>query len=94
MTDIPEHAEREPAPSRIITYPGDRRSLMTDEPRQMMGPDRRGFMWRPTHVDYDQESDTSKVVMRPIPMHALAQMPEVMAQLERMQAHLSESGRQ
>lgn len=88
------HAEREPAPSQIVTYPGDKRHLMTDEPRQMMGPDRRGFMWRPTHVEYDAGTDQSKVVMRPIPMHALAQMPEVVAQLERMQAHLAEGGRQ
>lgn len=86
------HAEREPALSRIVAYPGDKRHLMTDEPRQMFGPDRLGRMWRVTHVDYDAGTDKSRAVMRPIPMHVLAQMPEIQAQIARMQAHMETGG--
>jgi hypothetical protein len=89
---IEGHAEFEPAESRIVTYPGDRRHMMTDEPKQLLGPDRRQIFWKPTHVEYDEDANTSRVVMRPVSMYELAQMPGVLEQASRFMDYLAEKG--
>lgn len=66
-------SEREPAPRRRAHYAGDKRSVMDD--LQWLGPDRRGIMWRPCHVNYDLELDRSEVIFAPVAPHDVAKVP-------------------
>lgn len=68
-------AQREPAPRRRANYPGDKRHLMEAGQLQWLGPDRRGIMWRPCHVNFDTESDRSEVIFAPVAPHDVARVP-------------------
>jgi hypothetical protein len=75
--------EREPARRRRATYPGDKRHLMIE--LQWLGPDRRGIMWRPTHVNYDTETDRSEVIFAPVAPHEVDRVPGLRQKLEWIQ---------
>lgn len=52
---------------RRATYPGDLRHLTDpDDYRNIVGPDMRGIVWKPCHVDYDHNLDNSIVIFRPL----------------------------
>ena len=85
MTD--EHVEREPSPTRKLHKRGDHRFLMAQEPRQLFGPCRRGFLWRISHVEYDADVDMSEVVYRPVADYELDRVPGLRQQLAMFQQH-------
>lgn len=76
-------AEREPAPRRRAHYAGDKRSVMDD--LQWLGPDRRGIMWRPCHVNYDTENDRSEVIFAPVAPHDVAKVPGLAEKIQFIQ---------
>lgn len=64
-------AEREPAPRRVATYPGDQRHLLDQGWAAIVGPDNRGIAWLPTHVEYHAAAGKSRVVFRPVSEHEI-----------------------
>lgn len=76
-------AEREPAPRRRAHYPGDKRAVMDE--LQWLGPDRRGIMWRPCHVNYDTETDRSEVIFAPVAPHDVAKVPGLAERIQFIQ---------
>ncbi|OBJ24621.1 hypothetical protein [Mycobacterium sp. 1245801.1] len=76
-------AEREPAPRRRANYRGDKRSVMDE--LQWLGPDRRGIMWRPCHVNYNDETDYSEVIFAPVAPHDVAKVPGLAQRIQFIQ---------
>ena len=69
--------EREPAIRRSANYRGDRRYILEEEGySQLVGPDKRGIVWLPCHVEYDEESDSSHVIFRPVSEHEIKEAIE------------------
>lgn len=75
--------EREPAPRRRANYPGDKRPIMGE--LQWLGPDRRGIMWRPCHVNYNPELDRSEVIFAPVAPHDVAKVPGLTERIQFIQ---------
>lgn len=75
--------EREPAPRRRAHYAGDKRSVMDE--LQWLGPDRRGIMWRPCHVNYNTETDRSEVIFAPVAPHDVAKVPGLAERIQFIQ---------
>lgn len=87
MSDDPNYAEAEPAPRRRAHYPGDQRSIMGE--MQWLGPDRRGFLWRPCHAEYDAGTDQTLVIFAPVSDWEIGRVPglrEKLMQVQQMQA--------
>lgn len=59
-------------PVRTATYRGDQTGIVED--RKIVGPDRRGIFWHPTHAEYNTETDTTRVVFRPVPKDVIERM--------------------
>lgn len=78
-----EHVEREPAPRRQATYPGDHRHLLGDG--QWLGPDRRGILWRPCHADYNLAKNQTVVIFAPVAPHEVDRVPGLRDRLNLLQ---------
>jgi hypothetical protein len=61
---------------------------MTDDKKELVGPDTRGNLWTACHVDYDEATNTSVVLRRPVSEHELANHPQVLEQLSRMEQNV------
>ncbi|AER47621.1 hypothetical protein DS6A_67 [Mycobacterium phage DS6A] len=77
-------AEREPAPRRRLHYNDDRVEHIMGR-RQWIGPCRRGMLWRPTHAEYDLETDRTTVVFAPVAPHEIDRVPGLRERLEATQ---------
>lgn len=64
-------AERDPIPRRAATYQGDQRDVLDNGYASLVGPDTRGIVWLPCHVDYDPGTNRSRIIYRPIADHEL-----------------------
>jgi hypothetical protein len=82
-------SEFEPARRRRATYPGtDLRHLVVDGKKELVGPDTRGNYWTACHVDYDETTNTSVVIRRPVSRHELESHPQVLEHLTRIEQNL------
>ena len=67
--------EREPAPRRQITYPGNREHMQANPDQHWLGPDRRGILWKPVYASYDPDTGKTLVRFRPIADHEVNRVP-------------------
>lgn len=82
------NAEQDLSPVRFATYCGDRTGDV--DRGTWLGPDRRGIIWRTTHAEYDADTDTTRVVFRPVADYELDQVPGLRDRLELMQQKQAE----
>ena len=84
-----DRTEWEPARSSRSTFRNaDLRHLMTDGRIHISGPDTRGHIWRATHVEYDEATNTSIVIRRPITEHDIDRNPDLAVAV---QAHVTQA---